>query len=117
MRTLLSLGLAVLLTACTTATSTKIEITGDSIVSLATTFDAVSRHMTALCVAKTYTVATCDSYRQFGEKFKVAYPAAKSLWNSATQFEDKGLLAGATTALSKLSSDLAPFLAMMGGTK
>lgn len=117
MRRLLSLLLLLALAGCTAATSTKIEMTGDSIVSLATTFDTVSRHMTAQCIAKVYTVATCDAYRTFGEKFKASYPAAKTLWNSATQFEDKGLLAGASTALSKLSSDLAPFLAMMSGGK
>ncbi|HJR00282.1 MAG TPA: hypothetical protein VKA83_01505 [Methylomirabilota bacterium] len=111
---LIALLLAVALTGCT-STSKSIIITGDALVSLATQFDAVSRHMTQACVAKQYTVATCDAYRTFGEKFKQAYPATKTLWGAATQFEDKGLAAAAQDSFAKLAADLQPFLAMIGG--
>jgi hypothetical protein len=115
MRSLIvALTLAVALSGCA-STSTTLQVTGESIVGLGTQFDAVSRHMTAACVAKTYTVATCTTYRTFGEKFKLAYPAAKTLWHAATQFEDKGLASAAQASLAKLSADLAPFVAMMGG--
>jgi hypothetical protein len=110
----LLIGLALLFGGCA-STYKGLVISGDSLVSLATQFDVVSKHMTAACVAKTYTVQTCASYRTFGEKFKQAYPATKTLWNAATQFEDKGLAAAAQDSFAKLAADLAPFLAMIGG--
>lgn len=109
------IGTLLFLVACATPLSTKIEITGESLASLSVQFDTVSRAMTDGCVAKKFTIATCTAYRQFGEKFKAAYPAAKTMWNAATQYEDKNLATAANTAFSSLATDLAPFLAMIGG--
>lgn len=106
-----------ILVACATPLSTKIEITGESLVSLSTQFDAVSRVMTDGCIAKKYTVTTCTNFTNFSNKFKASYPAARTIWISSTQYEDKGLAAAANTAFSSLVTDLAPFLAMIGGGK
>ena len=113
-RFILFLTVALLLSGCA-GTSKTLIITGDSLVSLATQFDAVSRHVTQACIAKQYTVATCDGFRTFSDKFKAAYPATKTLWVAATQYEDKGLAAAAQDSFTKLAADLAPFLAMIGG--
>jgi len=107
--------LAAWLMAGCASTSKTLIITGDSLVSLATQFDAVSRHVTTACVAKQYTVATCDAFRTFSDKFKAAYPATRTLWNAGTQYEDKGLAAAAQDSYAKLVADLAPFLSMIGG--
>jgi hypothetical protein len=104
-----------LLTASCASASKSLQVTGESIVALGNQFSTVSRAMTDGCNRKVYTVKTCSDYRVFGEKFKQAYPAAKTLWIAATQYEDQTLAANASSALSQLAADLAPFLTMTGG--
>lgn len=120
MRWLTPLVLALVLVlapACSTFTSTSktLEVTGESLATLGTQFNVVSRHMTDGCIAKTYAQTTCANYRKLGEKFKSAYPAARTLWVTATQYEDKALATSAQSAVAKLTADLAPFLALVGG--
>lgn len=110
------LGLALLTAACGTSTSTQLEITGDSIDALGKQFDAVSRQMTTGCINKVYTISACDTYRAFGEKFKQAYPALKTIWFTATQFDDQTLAGSAQAAFDKLRGDLAPYLILIGGS-
>jgi len=115
-----TLALAVsflLLTGCATLGigPKPLEVTGESLAAIGQSYAVAAKIISADCNAgKTYTKKQCADFRAFGEKFKIAYPAAKDLWIAASQFEDKALAENAAAALAKLLADLAPFLALAG---
>lgn len=106
-----------ILTACATATSTKIQMSGESLDALGQLFNRVSVNVTRDCIANIHTKKTCADFTVMSDKFKLAFPPARSLWNTAVKYEDEGLGKAAESALQKLTADLAPFAKLIGGAK
>lgn len=117
MRTVVVLALVLALSGCAGSLVKTTEITGESIVGLGNTFAATATAMTNGCIAKTYTVATCDSFRAFGQRFQAAYPLAKSMWNIAAAAQDKTATANLNAIFVQWSTDLVPFTNMVLGVK
>jgi hypothetical protein len=92
-----------------------LEATGESIVALGVTFNAVGIAGTRACIAKQLAVKTCDNLRAFEQRFKALYPGAKDLWITASKLGDKTSAERVFLILSSLSNDMAPFLALIGG--
>lgn len=118
LNSLLILSVVLALTySCALPTSTKIEMSGESLNSMGLTFDRVSQHMTRQCIANVYTKKTCADFVLASDKFKLAFPPARSMWNTAVKYEDEGLASAAQSAFNKLAADMAPFVKLMGGAK
>jgi len=69
-------ALALLLLAGCAAALPTIVVAGKSLKQLGLDFEATSATMYVLCVNDVASRATCDSYRDFGQKWKVAYDLA-----------------------------------------
>lgn len=104
------------LTACASMGSTtqKLEVSGETLVTTAKLFEAVSAQIVTSCVAKTLTVATCDDYRRFQIQFKALYPAAQALWETADRVHDQPTLASASAAILSLGARLAAYAKLVG---
>lgn len=69
-------ALALLLLAGCAAALPTIVVAGKSLKQLGLDFEATSATIYVLCVNNEASRATCDSYRDFGQKWKVAYDLA-----------------------------------------
>lgn len=76
------LAAALLLAGCAAALPA-IVVTGKSLKALGQEFEATSATMYVLCVNDVASRATCDGYRDFGQKFQVAYDLAAKGYGAA----------------------------------
>jgi hypothetical protein len=97
------------------ASTPSLVITGEGLKAVGSQFTATSTVITQACIAKTLTVATCDQYRTFERKFKLAFPPAILVQETAMTFGDKTMAQNAMTILTGLVRELGTFTAMIGG--
>lgn len=114
MKTLI-LGLVLLLAAC--STGNPLVVSGEVLKATGTEFVATSTAFTNACVAKTLSVKQCDTYRTFERKFKLSFPAAVKVQETAMTFGDQTMAQNASTIIAGLASELANFTALIKGTK
>lgn len=110
---------ALWMVACSSASApTKaVEVSGESIDALGKLFVSTATAFTQGCINKVYTVAQCDAFRTFGQRFQMSFPVAKDAWTAASVSGNQAALNQQATALTQLSNDLAPFAALITGGK
>jgi ABC-type branched-subunit amino acid transport system permease subunit len=84
-----------------------LRATGDQFVVVATAFKQ------GCDVTKTIPQPDCQKFRIFGEKFKLSYPLAVSLWEIARKAGDPGSETKAAEAITLLASELTSFAVMV----
>lgn len=104
----------VVLTGCASAPPPLI-VSGETLKVVGTEFVATSAAFTKGCVDKVLTVATCDGFRAFSRKFKLAFRPAVTLQQAAMESGDKPMIERTTAIVAALVSELSSFTALLGG--
>ena len=102
-----------LLTGC--ASTPPLVVSGESLKAVGTQFAATSTAITQACIAKSLTVATCDSFRTFAQKFKLAFQPAVVVQKAAMASGDKTMTENASAIVTALVAELGNFTALFGG--
>lgn len=105
---------ALLLAGCAAALPS-IVVAGKSLKAIGQEFEATSATMYVLCTTNSVSRATCDGYRDFGLKFKVAYDLADKGYGAAVHsvtLNDAGV--PEVPALDVLVSQLTAWTAYAG---
>jgi len=79
---------------------------GETLDAVGKQFVSVSAMYKVGCDSGRIKPADCTAYRKFGEKFKVSYPLAVSLWESARAANDSASEKAARDAILQLSTEL-----------
>lgn len=96
------------------ASTPPLVITGEGLSAVGVEFVATATAVTNACVAKKLTVAQCDGFRTFEQKFKAAFGPAVVVQKTAMTFGDKTMAENAATILGGLISELGSFSALIG---
>ncbi len=84
-------------------------VSGESLKAVGNEFIAVADVYVRGCAAQTISLSQCVAFRDFGEKFKVAYPMAIQLWGVARNANDVATAKKAEDVIKSLMTDLSVF--------
>ena len=112
----LALCLTLTLAGCASA-GTTLLVSGESLKAVGTQFVVTSTAVSNACVAKQLTLTQCDSFRAFSRKFKVTFPDAVKLQESAMSFGDKTVAQLAADAIATLVTELSTYTSLLAGGK
>ena len=103
---------------CGTTPGVTLVATGETIKAVGTDWLAINAKFVEACKpsAPTLDAGTCKSARDFGEKFKKAYPLASDLYATAVGTNDAALAGDAKAAVRKLALEGAALAVKVGLT-
>lgn len=115
MRMVFKLGLvALMLQACSSCSpTTRLVITGESLIGLGDQFVATSQLMDIGLDAKTITKEQYKTWSTFGKRFQQVYPVAVQLWDSSRAVGDTVTEGHAAEILTTLTAELAEFYSVI----
>jgi len=85
---------------------TGLVTSGETLNAVGKQFVSISALYKAGCDSGQIKPAECAAYRKFGEKFKLSYPIAVALWESARAANDAASEKAARDAILQLSTEL-----------
>ena len=115
MRRLIGIALILTLTGCAGSTQSLLGA-GVTLKAVGQQWEAVNAAFVKACVpsAPKLDVATCTQARDFGVKFKAAYPLAIQLYETAVNARDANMAGDAKHVIRGLSVDLVAFGLQVG---